>query len=116
MVVHETYRAPDGSWVAPDDVDIDTVGDERRATRVGTGEPITIGPIEKMSKSKKNIVDPDDIIASYGADTARWFVLSDSPPDGDVIWSDEGVQGIHFVVTTAHPEKAEAGVTGPGPE
>jgi leucyl-tRNA synthetase len=57
------------------------------------GEEITIGPIEKMSKSKKNTVDPDDIIATYGADVARWFMLSDSPPDRDVIWSDERVQG-----------------------
>ena len=57
------------------------------------GEDVTIGPIEKMSKSKKNTVDPDDIIATYGADVARWFMLSDSPPDRDVIWSDERVQG-----------------------
>ena len=58
-----------------------------------TGEDISIGPIEKMSKSKRNTVDPDDIIATYGADVARWFMLSDSPPDRDVIWSDERVQG-----------------------
>jgi leucyl-tRNA synthetase len=57
------------------------------------GAPVRIGAIEKMSKSKRNIVDPDDIIATYGADTARWFVLSDSPPDRDVIWTEEGVQG-----------------------
>jgi leucyl-tRNA synthetase len=63
-----------------------------------TGEPITIGSIEKMSKSKKNVVDPDDIIASYGADTARFFVLSDSPPDRDVIWSEAGVEGAHRFV------------------
>ena len=54
---------------------------------------VTIGPIEKMSKSKKNTIDPDDIISTYGADTARWFVLSDSPPERDVIWSEEGVRG-----------------------
>ena len=58
-----------------------------------TGEPVEIGSIEKMSKSKKNVVDPDDIIADYGADTARWFMLSDSPPERDVIWTEEGVQG-----------------------
>jgi leucyl-tRNA synthetase len=58
-----------------------------------TGEEVAIGAIEKMSKSKKNTVDPDDIIATYGADVARWFMLSDSPPDRDVIWSDERVQG-----------------------
>jgi leucyl-tRNA synthetase len=60
---------------------------------INGGEPVTVGPIEKMSKSKKNTVDPDDIIATYGADVARWFMLSDSPPDRDVIWSDERVQG-----------------------
>ncbi|MBV9971685.1 MAG: class I tRNA ligase family protein [Xanthobacteraceae bacterium] len=65
----------------------------RRATLLKTGEPIEIGPVEKMSKSKKNTVDPDDIMDSYGADVARWFMLSDSPPDRDVIWSEEGVQG-----------------------
>ena len=62
------------------------------------GAPIEIGPIEKMSKSKKNVVDPDDILASWGADTARWFMLSDSPPDRDVIWSEDGVQGAHRFV------------------
>jgi leucyl-tRNA synthetase len=58
-----------------------------------SGEEVSIGPIEKMSKSKRNTVDPDDIIQTYGADVARWFMLSDSPPDRDVIWSDERVQG-----------------------
>ena len=92
MVVHETYR--DGrEWVAPVDVRIEEEGGRRSATRLSTGAPIAIGGIEKMSKSKKNVVDPDDIIASYGADTARWFVLSDSPPDRDVIWSEAGVEG-----------------------
>ena len=68
-------------------------GDGRRATLLDGGAPVEIGPIEKMSKSKRNTVDPDDIIGSYGADTARWFMLSDSPPDRDVIWSEEGVKG-----------------------
>jgi leucyl-tRNA synthetase len=93
MVVHETYRAGDGTWVEPGDVRIEVAGSERRGFHVDSGAPIEIGAIEKMSKSKKNVVDPDDIIASYGADTARWFMLSDSPPDRDVIWTDEGVQG-----------------------
>jgi leucyl-tRNA synthetase len=93
MVVHETYRKPDGEWVVPAEVRIETAGSERRATLAATGEPVEIGAVEKMSKSKKNTVDPDDIIASFGADTARWFMLSDSPPDRDVIWTEEGVQG-----------------------
>jgi len=74
-------------------VKVEIGGNGRRAVLMATGEDIEIGPIEKMSKSKKNTVDPDDIIASYGADVARWFMLSDSPPDRDVIWSDERVQG-----------------------
>jgi leucyl-tRNA synthetase len=93
MVVHETFRKADGEYVLPSDVAIVAEGDTRKATLRATGEPIEIGHIEKMSKSKKNTVDPDDIIGAYGADTARWFVLSDSPPERDVIWTEEGVQG-----------------------
>ncbi|HVZ51298.1 MAG TPA: leucine--tRNA ligase, partial [Pseudolabrys sp.] len=93
MVVHETYRLKSGDWVMPADITIEGMGDQRRAKLTATGEPVEIGSIEKMSKSKKNTVDPDDIIAAYGADTARWFMLSDSPPERDVIWTEEGVQG-----------------------
>ncbi|MGE3986966.1 leucine--tRNA ligase [Pseudorhodoplanes sp.] len=93
MVVHETFRKADGEYVMPSEVAIVAQGDARKATLKTTGEPIEIGSIEKMSKSKKNTVDPDDIIGAYGADTARWFVLSDSPPERDVIWTEEGVQG-----------------------
>src|SRR6187397_1311557 len=93
MVVHETYQKADGAYVTPAEVKIEAGGNGKRAILLTTGEDITIGAIEKMSKSKKNTVDPDDIIASYGADVARWFMLSDSPPDRDVIWSDERVQG-----------------------
>jgi leucyl-tRNA synthetase len=93
MVVHETYRSKSGEWVEPANVKIDGLGDARSATLASTGEPVEIGSIEKMSKSKKNTIDPDDIIAAYGADTARWFMLSDSPPERDVIWTEEGVQG-----------------------
>eukprot|EP00913_Durusdinium_trenchii_P011338 g10649.t1 len=99
MVVHETYRlgadGQKGEWVSPADIRIEEVDGRRTATLLRSGEEVTIGSIEKMSKSKKNVVDPDDIIASYGADTARFFVLSDSPPDRDVIWSEAGVEGAH---------------------
>ena len=93
MVVHEIYRKADGTYASPAEVKIEIDGDNRRATLLPTGEPVEIGAIEKMSKSKRNTVDPDDIISTYGADTARWFMLSDSPPDRDVIWSEERVQG-----------------------
>jgi leucyl-tRNA synthetase len=97
MVVHETYKGPDG-WVTPAEVRIEETDGKRRAFLADKGREIQIGSIEKMSKSKKNVVDPDDIIASYGADTARWFMLSDSPPDRDVIWTEAGVEGAHRFV------------------
>ncbi|MGV1872361.1 leucine--tRNA ligase [Agrobacterium rosae] len=101
MVVHETYRlgeGQNGQWVVPADIRIEEVDGTRRAFLLSGGDEVQIGSIEKMSKSKKNVVDPDDIIASYGADTARFFVLSDSPPDRDVIWSEAGVEGAHRFV------------------
>jgi leucyl-tRNA synthetase len=93
MVVHETYRSENGEWAAPAEIKIESDGDARHATLISTGEPIVIGAIEKMSKSKRNTIDPDEIIASYGADVARWFMLSDSPPERDVEWTERGVQG-----------------------
>ena len=93
MVVHETYRTGDGAWIEPALVKIVADENGRRALRLDDGSEVAIGSIEKMSKSKKNVVDPDDIIGTYGADTARWFMLSDSPPERDVIWTEEGVQG-----------------------
>ncbi len=82
MVVHETYSRGAGAsreWVAPADIRIDELDGKRRAFLLTNNEEVAIGSIEKMSKSKKNVVDPDDIIASYGADTARFFVLSGLP-------------------------------------
>ncbi len=93
MVNHETYQDDSGAWLAPIDVRIEGDGSERKAVHDKTGASVTIGPIEKMSKSKHNVVDPDDIITHYGADTARWFMLSDSPPERDVIWTDAGAEG-----------------------
>ena len=89
MVTHETYKGPDGKWVEPGE--IEKQGDN--LVLKATGAPVVAGPIEKMSKSKKNVVDPDEIIATFGADTARWFVLSDSPPERDVEWTQSGVEG-----------------------
>jgi leucyl-tRNA synthetase len=101
MVVHETYRVGSGSnarWVQPVEVRVEDVDGKRRASLIADGTPVEIGSIEKMSKSKKNVVDPDDILSSYGADTARWFMLSDSPPERDVIWTEAGVEGAHRFV------------------
>ena len=77
IVNHESYRRKNGEWVTPAEVKVEAVGTTRRATLLATGEEIEIGPPTKMSKSLKNVVDPDDIIKEYGADTARWFVLSE---------------------------------------
>jgi leucyl-tRNA synthetase len=94
MVIHETYRDPDGKWVSPDEVKfVDNGEGARRAVVASSGAPIEIGPAEKMSKSKRNTVDPMSFLEHYGADTVRWFVLSDSPPERDVLWTEEGVQG-----------------------
>jgi leucyl-tRNA synthetase len=93
MVVHETYKKQDGTFASPAEINITGDGTTRSATLLTDNSPVEIGSIEKMSKSKRNTVDPDDIIGTYGADTARWFMLSDSPPDRDVIWSEEGVKG-----------------------
>lgn len=89
MVNHETYSTPDGKWVSPEEIRTANGG---FVLKSDANVPIKIGAIEKMSKSKKNVIDPTDIIASYGADTARWFMLSDSPPDRDVQWTESGVE------------------------
>ena len=93
MVTHETYRRQNGEWIEPKDVEIVTEGNTRRATLGANGEPLVIGDIEKMSKSKKNTVAPEEIFDVYGVDAARLFVLSDSPAERDVQWTTGGVQG-----------------------
>ncbi|MFT6557943.1 MAG: leucyl-tRNA synthetase [Sneathiella sp.] len=90
MVTHETYRSDDGTWLFPEEVTHNDAGDP---VHIETGKPVTIGGVEKMSKSKKNVVDPGEIIDKFGADAARWFVLSDSPPDRDMEWTDAGATG-----------------------
>ncbi|HEX7007230.1 MAG TPA: leucine--tRNA ligase [Alphaproteobacteria bacterium] len=90
MVCHETYRDEDGKWLYPDEVRKEPDGSARH---IKTGRPVTVGRSESMSKSKRNTVDPESIITAYGADTARWFMLSDSPPERDMEWTDAGVEG-----------------------
>ena len=91
MICHETYREADGGkWLYPEDVSRAADGSLVHAT---TGAPVTVGRSEKMSKSRNNVVDPQAIIDTYGADTARLFMLSDSPPDRDLDWTDAGIDG-----------------------
>ena len=89
MVTHETYRAGDGSWLSPTRSARD--GDDW--VHIESGQPVTPGRVEKMSKSKRNTVDPEPILAKYGADAVRWFMLSDSPPERDLEWSEAGIEG-----------------------
>ncbi len=90
MVCHETYRDADGKWLYPTEIRFE---DDGAAFELDGGGRVTIGRSESMSKSKKNVVDPGSIIGHYGADTARWFMLSDSPPGRDLEWTEQGVQG-----------------------
>ena len=89
MVTHETYRAGDGSWLSPDEVTRN--GDDW--IHIESGHPVMPGRVEKMSKSKRNTIDPEPILAEYGADAVRWFMLSDSPPERDLEWSEAGIEG-----------------------
>jgi len=104
MVLHETYRAADGTWLTPEEIE----RADGKVVRASDKSPVEVGRSEKMSKSKKNVVDPDQIIHDYGADTARWFMLSDSPPERDLEWTEAGVTGawrfqqrLHRIVTEA---------------
>ena len=85
MVTHATYRAGDGRWLTPDEV--------RDGHEIESGQAVTVGRVEKMSKSKKNTIDPEPIVDQYGADAVRWFMLSDSPPERDLEWSENGIDG-----------------------
>ena len=88
MVCHETYKDSDNNWISPDE--IETI-DGKKYLKKDNSKIIRVGPSESMSKSKKNTIDPENIISSYGADAARLFILSDSPPEKDVQWSEEGI-------------------------
>jgi leucyl-tRNA synthetase len=93
MVIHESYRSasgPNGQWLYPEEVEKRPDG---TAVQRDTGEPVIVGRIEAMSKSKRNTIDPGAIIARYGADTARWFILSDNPPERDMEWTEAGAAG-----------------------
>ncbi len=88
MVCHETYKDSNNNWVSPEEI-IDLDG--KKFLKKDTSQKITIGPSESMSKSKKNTIDPEKIIKDYGADSVRLFIISDSPPEKDVQWSEEGI-------------------------
>jgi leucyl-tRNA synthetase len=90
MVQHESYKGADGRWLYPEEVEKRPDG---TSIVRGSNEPVTVGRVESMSKSKRNTVDPGAIIGRYGADTARWFILSDNPPERDMEWSESGVAG-----------------------
>jgi leucyl-tRNA synthetase len=111
MICHETYRDPDGAWLSPDAVQYN--GQGQPVTR--DGRPMTVGRSEKMSKSKNNTVDPDRIIGTYGADTARWFMLSDSPPERDMEWTTAGIEGAFRFMQRLWRLVAEAAETLPPP-
>ena len=90
MVTHETYVSPDGRWLNPEEIE---VGEGGALIERATGAAVRRGRVEKMSKSKKNTVDPEPILDRYGADAVRWFMLSDSPPERDLEWSESGIEG-----------------------
>jgi leucyl-tRNA synthetase len=94
MVTHETYQVGNGPWLSPDEVRIEG----EKAFTLDSGEEVERGRVVKMSKSKKNVVDPDNIIRDYGADAVRWFMLSDSPPERDLPWSEAGIEGCYRFV------------------
>jgi leucyl-tRNA synthetase len=112
MVTHETYKDAQGKWVLPEEVSFR----DGKAVHAGSGDPIIVGAVESMSKSKKNVLDPDTIIAAYGADTARWFMLSDTPPERDIEWTSSGVEGAHRFLQRVWRLVRDAAAKGGEPE
>ncbi len=121
MVCHETYRDENGKWLYPDEVEITGDKSARALDGAQGGSAVTVGRSEKMSKSLKNVVDPESIIETYGADTARLFMLSDSPPDRDLDWTEAGIEGAwryvnrlwRMVNQASAPSLAPLGTSGP---
>lgn len=116
MVTHETYKDETGKWLFPTEVKIENGA----AVKIADGSPVMVGPIIKMSKSKKNVIDPEEIIDAYGADAARLFILSDSPPERDLEWTESGIEGawkyvnrLHRLVQDALPGLPAAGTPAP---
>ena len=119
MVTHESYKSAEGQWLYPEEVEFNLAADGgRTAVLKGGNAPVTIGRVEAMSKSKRNTVDPGAIIGKYGADTARWFILSDNPPERDMEWTESGVAGafrftqrVYRLAATALPSLPPAGTS-----
>ncbi len=95
MVLHATYKDEDGQWLFPSEVE---PAGHQGFVHKASKKPVTKGPVEAMSKSKKNLVEPDEIVESYGADTARLFIISDTPPERDIEWTDHGAKATHRFV------------------
>jgi leucyl-tRNA synthetase len=111
MVLHQTYQNSAEEWLFPKEVNADAAG---RLTDTA-GRPVAIGRLEKMSKSKKNVVDLDDIVDTYGADTARLYLMSDSPPERDLEWTETGIEGIWRYVNRLWRMVSEPAVELPPP-
>ena len=115
MVCHETYKDPENNWLSPEE--IDTEDGKNYFLKKDRNKKVTVGPSESMSKSKKNTIDPQNIINSYGADAVRFFILSDSPPEKDVQWSEQGMNSsykfiqkfwdLHFKIINMNTDNKE---------
>ena len=92
MVCHETYKDSSNKWLGPNEVEKNKNG---IFIKIKDKTKVKVGPSESMSKSKKNVIDPENMIDAFGADAVRWFILSDSPPEKDILWSNQGVSAAH---------------------